>query len=95
MFLIRADRRQTSTALRLVETAARVGSIACVLLALVVAFVVYRQVEAGAETFKRRPLGYVVVAGFSLGALLMHALGRLARRLRLNPSWRPPKPPVR
>lgn len=95
MFLIRADRRQTSAELRLVETTARMGSIVCVLLALLAAFVVYRQVELGVLTSKERPLGYVVIGGFLLGALLMHTFGRLARRLRLNPNLRPPSPPVR
>lgn len=90
MFLIRADRRQTSAELKAVETASRVGSIVCVLLALFAAFIVYRHVELGVLTPKERPIGYIVVAGLLFGAVLMHGLGRLARRLRLNPSLRPP-----
>lgn len=94
MFLIRADRRQTSAELKLVETTARVGSIFFILLAMFAAFVVYRQVELGVLASKERPLGYLVIAGFFLGAALIHAFGRLARKLRLNPSLRPPGPPV-
>lgn len=86
---LRGERPNTTTELRVMESGARIGAVAALVLALLGAWAMFTQLRTGVLSARDQRLAIVVVSAFLLGAWTSFGWSRVLRRKRLSISDQP------
>jgi uncharacterized membrane protein YdjX (TVP38/TMEM64 family) len=88
-FIFRADRKNTTTELLLIQKWSLLGAVLVLGVAIVGAAAMVFQLSAGVLLGRDRGLAVVVVCGLLFGSAAMFGMSRLAGRMRLDRSRLP------